>query len=150
MYLWSKPWDKPPLPEKAGVKQELEEVKPKLEAEVDMKQEQPNESMLMMMLKNETLMDNAINQLTTAPIIPQPEARIETADCRLNLLEHIAHCESLVEERLNDFDKILDELENGMDIEKDADYTRTRQTLQMLTRDLDKLKEFSRISTNLY
>lgn len=34
-------------------------------------------------------------------LIPQPEDVIDPADCRLNLLDHVAHFQSLVEERLN-------------------------------------------------
>lgn len=144
LYLWSKSWDKPSLPEKTEVKEE--DLKLKMESDdLDIKPEQ-NDSMLMMMLKNETLMDNELPTPIEQPIIPQPEARIDSADCRLNLLDHITHCESLVEERLNDFDRIIDELEKGLDVEKDVEYPRTRQTLLLLSRDLDKLKDFSKLT----
>lgn len=165
LYLWSKPWDKLPLPEK--IKEEPEDIKPKVETDTDHhymktelddleeKQEPQNDSMLMMILKAgkdvipkidlSTLMEG--NMAPSAPIIPQPEAAIDSADCRLNLLEHIVHQESLVEERLDEFEKQIDALEEGMNMESDADYPRTRQTLQMLMRDLNTLKEFSQNTT---
>lgn len=87
------------------------------------------------------LMDNS------SPIIPRPEAAIDSTDCRLNLLEHILHEESLVEQRLDDFEKQLDALEEGLDIEKEEHYPKTRATVQMLMKDLDKLKEFSLSTT---
>lgn len=84
---------------------------------------------------------------TSGPIIPQPEAAIDSADCKIHLLEHIMHQEGLVEERLNDFEKKLDILEEGMNMELDPDYPKTRQTLQMLLRDIDTVKEFSQCTT---
>lgn len=161
LYLWSKPWEKSTLPEK--IKEENDDVKPKLENdhqymknELDLEKQEPqNDSMLMMILKAgkdvipkldlSTLMDSNIGQ--TAPIIPQPEAAIDSADCRLNLLEHVVHQESLVEERLEEFEKQIEALEEGMNMESDPNYPKTRQTLQMLIRDLDTLKEFSQSTT---
>ncbi|KAG5898748.1 hypothetical protein JTB14_020942 [Gonioctena quinquepunctata] len=158
LYLWSKPWDKRPLPEKA--KQE-EEVKPKMENEdqeylksemdVDKDESQNENSMLMMILRagKDVIPKIDLHSLmdTNGPIIPQPEAAIDSSDCRLNLLEHIIHQESLVEERLDNFEKQIDALEQGMNIEADADYPVSRHTLQMLMRDLDTLKEFSQSTT---
>lgn len=83
--------------------------------------------------------------------IPQPEAAIDTADCRLNLIEHIAHSQSLVEERLNDFEEQINALDVGFTQEEDDEnYPRMRQTLQMLLRDLSTLKEFSQVTTLWY
>lgn len=117
----------------------------------DDKSENQNESMLMMILKagKEVIPKLDLNALmdTSGPVIPQPEAAINSADCKLNLLDHIIHQESLVDERLNDFEKQLDALEEGMNLESDPDYPKTRQTLQMLMRDLDTMKEFSQSTT---
>lgn len=117
----------------------------------DDKSDSQNDSMLMMILKagKEDMPKLDLNALmdTSGPIIPQPEAAIDSADCKLNLLEHILHQESLVEERLNDFEKQLDALEEGMNMESDPDYPKTRHTLQMLMRDLDTVKEFSQSTT---
>ncbi|XP_056633199.1 PHD finger protein 20 isoform X2 [Diorhabda sublineata] len=156
LYLWSKPWSKKCLPEKA--KPELEDAKPKVESEVteflkndfDVEKESQNEnSMLMMLLKDgknvmskldlNTLMDNT-------PIIPQPEAIVDSADCRLNLLEHLVHEYSLVEERLDSFERQLSMLEETVNVERDIEYPKTRNTMQMLMRDLETLKEFSHSS----
>lgn len=161
LYLWSKPWEKQPLPEKLDVKQELKEettVQPenddhqyvKNETEVDKTdaQNDRNDSMLMMILKAgkdlsnmNSLMDN------NAPIIPKAEATVDSMDCKLNLLDHIAHIESLTEERIDELEKIVDTLEAGMELEDDPDNVKTKQTLQLLIRDLGTLKEFSQLST---
>ncbi|KAJ8916175.1 hypothetical protein NQ315_016314 [Exocentrus adspersus] len=163
LYLWSKSWEKLLLPEKA--KQEPEDIKPKVENdhqyiknELDMEKQEPqSDSMLMMILKAgkdvipkldlmSSLMESSI--APSAPIIPQPEAAIDSADCRLNLLEHIIHQESLVEERLDEFEKQIVALEEGMNnLEADPNYPKTRQTLEMLIRDLSVLKEFSQSTT---
>ncbi|XP_072377745.1 uncharacterized protein [Diabrotica undecimpunctata] len=155
-YLWSKPWPKANLPEK--YKSELHDIKPKIENDdpeflkndFDEEKDAQNEnSMLMMILKAgknvmpkidlNTLMDNT-------PIIPQPEAVTDAADCRLNLLEHLVHQCSQVEERLDDFEKQIELLEEGMTIEEDQYCPKTRNTMQMLIRDLETLKEFSQSS----
>lgn len=82
------------------------------------------------------------------PNIPQPEAAMDPTECRLNLLDHIAHAQSLVEERLDDFEDQINALEDdSLQSENDENYPRIRQTLQMLMKDLNTLKEFSQIST---
>nr|CAH7745712.1 unnamed protein product [Callosobruchus chinensis] len=160
LYLWAKMWEKNSLPEK--VKEECDETKHKIENEDHQyiktsepeKQEKPDDAMLMMILKAgkevmpkldlNLLMDNNMSQL---PIIPQPEAAIDSTVCRDNLLHHIRHQESLVEERLDDFEKQIDALEECMDMEVDMNYPKMRHSLQMLSRDLEKLKEFSHTTT---
>lgn len=168
MYQWSKPWPKLPLPEKiCSDTPEQENLKLESTDTTKCKEEEPkaehSDSMLFSILKSgkeeqkikdelsefpkidiNTLMDN------TMPVsnIPQPEAAIDTADCRLNLLEHIAHSQSLVEERLNDFEDQIKTLETeSMSDDDGENYPRVRQTLQMLLRDLGTLKEFSQITT---
>ncbi|XP_972506.2 PHD finger protein 20 isoform X1 [Tribolium castaneum] len=150
LYLWSKPWEKLPLPEKC------EDEKPKeIKSEDEIKTESPtktepgSESMLMMMLKipkEESGADDSLDKLPP-PIIPQPEAAIDSSVCRVNLLEHIAHAQSLVEERLDDFEKQIEQLEDTSMYESDEDYPRTRQTLNMLLRDLNTLQELSQLTT---
>ncbi|VEN36205.1 unnamed protein product, partial [Callosobruchus maculatus] len=163
LYLWAKMWEKNSLPEK--VKEECDETKHKIEnienedhqyikTNDPEKQEKPDDAMLMMILKAgkevmpkldlNLLMDNNMSQL---PIIPQPEAAIDSSVCRDNLLHHIRHQESLVEERLDDFEKQIDALEECMDMEVDMNYPKMRHSLQMLARDLEKLKEFSHTTT---
>lgn len=154
LYLWSKSWEKFPLPEKINDQDEEKIAQTETglqEFGKDDEKSDQNESMLMMILKagKEVIPKLDLNTLmdTSGPIIPQPEAAIDSADCKLNILEHIIHQESLVEERLNDFERQLDALEEGMNLEVDHDYPKTRQTLQMLMRDLDTVKEFSQSTT---
>ncbi|XP_066156675.1 PHD finger protein 20-like protein 1 [Euwallacea fornicatus] len=155
LYLWSKLWEKRKLPEKSDIKNEVEDNKPSklLENEyssekndLDFKSDNPNDSMLMMILKGGKEDMPMLNMpMTTGPIIPRPETAIDSDDCRLNMLNHIAHAESLVEERLDDFEKQLEALEEGMNLEMEKDYPRSRQTVEMLLRDLDSLKRFSEL-----
>lgn len=85
-----------------------------------------------------TLMDEQI------PKAPQPEAVIDSADCKLNLLDHIAHSQSLVEERLDNFEAQIDALDGGgIESDSEEDLVRTKQTMQMLLQDLATLKELS-------
>ncbi|KAL1491319.1 hypothetical protein ABEB36_011932 [Hypothenemus hampei] len=167
LYLWSKPWEKPKIPvqnseikvEKDGNKDDAE-AKTKMDDALDHQYVKNdvdvgtrkvggpnnNDSMLMMILKSDKEDTPMLNsQVNLPPIIPMPEEVIDSDDCKLNLLDHIAHGEHLVEERLNDFEKQLEALEEGMNLETDEDYPRTRQTLQMLIRDLETLKKFSEL-----
>lgn len=80
------------------------------------------------------------------PIVPQPEAPIESGVCRLNLLGHISHSQNLVEERLDEFEKLIDGLEDDLSVEESETYPRTRQTLNLIVKDLETLQEFSQLS----
>lgn len=40
-------------------------------------------------------------------LIPQPEAVIDSSDCKLNLLDHVAHYQNIIEERLNSVEAAL-------------------------------------------
>ncbi|XP_044752827.1 PHD finger protein 20 isoform X2 [Coccinella septempunctata] len=135
LYLWSKPWEKLPLPEKMEDKKEdsVEEEGPVGHSENE------EENQLNRELKN--LIESNQPQV---PIIPQPEAAIETSDCKLNLLDHILHSQNLAMGRLDTLENELDKLEENLSkIEKDDNCPRMRQTLQMLMRDLNKLEELS-------
>lgn len=96
-----------------------------------------------------TLIENNLDQVPVhRPRIPEPEAAIDSADCRLNLLEHIQHSQSLVEERLNDFEEQINKLAPLIDEdENDDDYPKMRQTTQMLMRDLTVFKELSQMTS---
>ncbi|XP_045470389.1 PHD finger protein 20 [Harmonia axyridis] len=136
LYLWSKPWEKLPLPEK------MEETQDDLmKEEIDSADKLENEEEKQL---NRDLKNMIESNQPQVPMIPQPEAAIETADCKLNLLDHVLHSQNLVIERLDDFEKKLDSLEENLtQLERDNDYPRTRQTLQMVMRDLNKLEELS-------
>lgn len=170
LYQWSKPWEKLPLPEKMNADSTLQESSMQnhqsdAKLEPILKSEPQSDSMLMSILKSgkeeqklkelgdlqkldiNTLIENNLDQPIQSNV-PQPEAAIDTADCRLNLIEHIAHSQSLVEERLSEFEEQLNALDVGfLQEEDDKDYPRMRQTLQMLLRDLNTLKDFSQVTT---
>lgn len=159
LYQWIKPWDKLPLPEKIEA---IPKDEPKIENNYKMPKNgvapKPNlqgESMLLSMLNEAKEEQKIKEEFTEYPIeqeqipnIPQPEAAMDPTECRLNLLDHIAHSQSLVEERLDDFEEQLNALEDdSIQSESDENYPRLRQTLQLLMKDLNTLKEFSQIST---
>lgn len=120
------------------------------------KTEVQNDSMLLSLLKSakdeqklkdeidiNNLLANNLEQLPIAgPIIPQPEAAIDSGDCKINLLEHIAHGQTLVEERLNNLEEQIDKLDPDNN-NSEQDYARTCVTIQMLLKDLNTLKELS-------
>lgn len=84
-------------------------------------------------------------EVPNMPIIPQPEAAIDSADCRINLLEHISHCQSLIEDRLQNLEEQINVIDpvGTTDENKDDEYPEIRQTTQMILRDLNTLKELS-------
>lgn len=143
LYLWSKPWEKLPLPEERIKEEDKKEIK----IESSVKTEPNSDSVLMSILKTPKEEEQNILNNLTAPKIPQPEAAIDSNVCRVNLLEHIAHAQSLVEERLDDFEKQIDQLEDSSFYESDEEYPKTRQTINMLLRDLNTLHEFSQLTT---
>ncbi|XP_030752279.1 PHD finger protein 20 isoform X2 [Sitophilus oryzae] len=155
LYLWSKPWEKSKLPEKSEIKEEkCTDATLKVENsdhqyiknEMDTEKPPSNDSMLMMMIKEDKEDIPMLNvNHNMATIIPRSEAAIDSDDCRLNLLDHISHAETLIEERLDEFEKQFSELEEGVSLELEADYPKTRQTLQLLIRDLNTLKKFSEL-----
>ncbi|KAK5646830.1 hypothetical protein RI129_005294 [Pyrocoelia pectoralis] len=162
LYLWSKPWEKLPLPEKMELDQENEI--PFSKSELDLfsnKIESHNDSSLLSLLKSpkteqkikeelskldlNTLIDNNFEQLAT-PIIPQPEAAINSIDCKLNLLDHIAHSQNLIEERLEMVQAQVDALDGG-DNNNEEDFSHVSKTVQMLLKDLGTLQELSHSSS---
>lgn len=120
LYLWSKPWQKRSLPEKSEVKTEFQE---------------PDDELPEFPTLN-SLMDEQM------PKIPQPEAVIDLADCKLNLLDHIAHSQNLVEERLSNFEVEIDRLDESVE-QNPEDFVHTKQAMQLLLRDLTMLTELN-------
>ncbi|XP_034254478.1 PHD finger protein 20 isoform X3 [Thrips palmi] len=105
-----------------------------------------------------------------APRIPQPEAPIDPGECRIKLLDHIEHYQSLIDARLTTLEHMIDELEkedpslldgknaeaetavratNGIEAdelpqsEEDPFFPQTKETVQMILRDLQKLTKIS-------
>lgn len=83
------------------------------------------------------------------PNIPQPEAAIDPVECQLRLLEHIQKQQSLVVERLQDIESDIVELEsldpsNNLDTNE---FSRTKQTLAILIKDLEIMQNIAKINT---
>ncbi|XP_032683770.1 PHD finger protein 20 isoform X3 [Odontomachus brunneus] len=80
------------------------------------------------------------------PFIPEPEAPIDPAECRMRLLEHIEHFENHIESRLSSIDAQVCALE-AMDVEELVpslhDQSRLKQTVQMLLRDLNTVRKLA-------
>lgn len=76
---------------------------------------------------------------------PQPEAAIENSACRERLLKHIQRCQALIDARLDSIEAQVAELESqdpSFEDDETADYfPRTKQTIQMLMRDLNTMEE---------
>ncbi|CAG4921142.1 unnamed protein product [Colias eurytheme] len=77
--------------------------------------------------------------------VPQPEAAIENGACRERLLRHVQRCQALIDARLDSIEAQVAELESqdpSFEDDETADYfPRTKQTIQMLMRDLDTMEE---------
>lgn len=157
LYLWSKPWDKLPLPEKLDHQQENDISFTKSELDLlATKIESQNDSSLLSLLKSpkseqkikeelskldlNSLMENSFE--LPPPIVPQPEAAINSVDCKLNLLDHIAHSQNLIEERLEMVQSQVDALDGG-DNNSEEDFSLVCKTVQMLRKDLETLQELS-------
>lgn len=76
---------------------------------------------------------------------PQPEPAIENSACRERLLRHIQRSQALIDARLDSIEAQVAELESqdpSFEDDETADYfPRTKQTIQMLMRDLDTMEE---------
>ena len=172
LYLWAEPWKKPSLPGEKNLSDEIKEVDDPMYSNIEelnqnSNQElnvEANESMLLSFLKGsneskdlldiqkldlDSLIEGNLQQIPeNVPRAPQPEARIDFADCRLNLLKHINESQELVKHRIADIVEQIKKLEICFDVKKDKDSDVTmKQTMQMLARDADVLKEFSDMAT---
>ncbi|KOC63389.1 PHD finger protein 20-like protein 1 [Habropoda laboriosa] len=81
------------------------------------------------------------------PFIPQPEAPIDPGECRMRLLEHIEHFQNHIDAKLTFIEAQVCALE-AMDPEDvpDSDVQpRTKQTVQMLLRDLNTVRKLAAI-----
>ncbi|XP_013148427.1 PREDICTED: uncharacterized protein LOC106111005 [Papilio polytes] len=81
---------------------------------------------------------------------PQPEAAIESGACRERLLRHIQRCQALLDSRLDSIEAQVAELESQDPLFEDDEtaeyFPRTKQTIQMLLRDLDTMEELGVIT----
>uniref|UniRef100_A0A336LWK1 CSON006578 protein n=1 Tax=Culicoides sonorensis TaxID=179676 RepID=A0A336LWK1_CULSO len=93
-----------------------------------------------------------IPQEPKTPSAPEPEAAIDPAKCQYNLLEHIQKQQNLAMARLNTVEAQIIALE-AMDDHKDEDesplnpdsYTKTKQVVHQLIKDLEKMKALAEI-----
>ncbi|KAK2576179.1 hypothetical protein KPH14_007496 [Odynerus spinipes] len=80
------------------------------------------------------------------PFIPEPEAPIDSAECRMRLLEHIEHFQSHIDSRLISIEAQVCALE-AMDpdeiIPSPDVQPRTKQTVKMLLRDLNTVRKLA-------
>ncbi|CAK1548690.1 unnamed protein product [Leptosia nina] len=83
-------------------------------------------------------------------LVPQPEAAIENSACRERLLRHIQRCQAVIDGRLDSIEAQVAELESqdpSFEDDETADYCpRTKQTIQMLMRDLETMEELGVIT----
>ncbi|XP_076282209.1 PHD finger protein MBD-R2 isoform X2 [Lasioglossum baleicum] len=80
------------------------------------------------------------------PFIPQPEAPIDPGECRMRLLEHIDHFQNHVDAKLTSIEAQVCALEamDPEDIIPSQDVQpRTKQTIQMLLRDLNTVRKLA-------
>ncbi|KAK6618752.1 hypothetical protein RUM43_013143 [Polyplax serrata] len=81
------------------------------------------------------------------PKAPEPEAPIDSAECKLNLLDHLIHYQTLVDARLSCIESLVAELESMQDDavndEAPERYPRTKATVQMLLRDLNTMRKIA-------
>ncbi|XP_014204979.1 PHD finger protein 20-like protein 1 [Copidosoma floridanum] len=82
------------------------------------------------------------------PVIPEPEAPIDPVDCKLRLLEHIEHYQNYVEKALTFVENQLSALEdmNNDDKRDTSKDVRTKQTTQMILRDLESMRKMAALS----
>ncbi|XP_076172113.1 PHD finger protein MBD-R2 isoform X2 [Ptiloglossa arizonensis] len=80
------------------------------------------------------------------PFIPQPEAPIDPGECRMRLLEHIEHFQNHIDARLTSIEAQVCALEamDPDDVIPSPDVQpRTKQTVQMLLRDLNIVRKLA-------
>ncbi|XP_025991994.2 uncharacterized protein LOC105202675 isoform X4 [Solenopsis invicta] len=80
------------------------------------------------------------------PFIPEPEAPIDPAECRMRLLEHIEHFQCHIDSRLTSIEAQIFALETMDPDEFVSDphvQPRTKQTVQMLLRDLNTVRKLA-------
>ncbi|CAL7943861.1 unnamed protein product [Xylocopa violacea] len=79
------------------------------------------------------------------PFIPQPEAPIDPGECRMRLLEHIEHFQNHIDAKLTFIEAQVCALEamDPEDVPTSDVQPRTKQTVQMLLRDLNTVRKLA-------
>lgn len=89
--------------------------------------------------------DNSNLTESKAPFIPEPEAPIDPTECRMRLLEHIDHFQNYVASKLTSIEaqvQVLEEMDPDTIPEIEVQ-PRTKQTVQMLLRDLGTIRKLA-------
>uniref|UniRef100_U5ET92 Putative mbd-r2 n=1 Tax=Corethrella appendiculata TaxID=1370023 RepID=U5ET92_9DIPT len=131
MYLWSKKWDKSPpkvgQQSSTGISGLLKNIKEE---------------------KSEVKEDEEVN----TPIIPQPEAAIDSSECQAILLGHIQKQQSIAMSRLQTIEaqiialEALDDKANILESPSSSkSYPKSKQVIQMLINDLGKMQKLADI-----
>lgn len=79
------------------------------------------------------------------PFIPEPEAPIDPTECRMRLLEHIDHFQNYIASKLTSIEaqvQVLEEMDPDTIPEMEVQ-PRTKQTVQMLLRDLGTIRKLA-------
>ncbi|XP_022122920.2 uncharacterized protein LOC110998534 isoform X1 [Pieris rapae] len=95
-------------------------------------------------------MARSIQEQESRVSAPQPEAPIDNNVCRERLLRHVQRCQALIDARLDSIEAQVAELESqdpSFEDDETADFfPRTKQTIQMLMRDLETMEELGVIT----
>ncbi|XP_071569616.1 PHD finger protein 20 isoform X5 [Temnothorax nylanderi] len=99
-------------------------------------------------VQQESSITNVKNEVSALPqpFIPEPEAPIDPAECRMRLLEHIEHFQCHIDSRLTSIEAQIFALEAMDPDELVSDplvQPRTKQTVQMLLRDLNTVRKLA-------
>ncbi|XP_077264124.1 PHD finger protein MBD-R2 isoform X4 [Temnothorax americanus] len=99
-------------------------------------------------VQQESSISNVKNEVSALPqpFIPEPEAPIDPAECRMRLLEHIEHFQCHIDSRLTSIEAQIFALEAMDPDELVSDplvQPRTKQTVQMLLRDLNTVRKLA-------
>lgn len=105
------------------------------------------------LIDKKTFLDNEnidikpmLSMVPVQPFIPEPEAPINPAECRLRLLEHVEHFQKHLDALLTNVEVQVGALEamDSDDITQEPDIDpKTKQTIQMLMRDLNSLRKLA-------
>ncbi|XP_011690021.1 PREDICTED: PHD finger protein 20 isoform X1 [Wasmannia auropunctata] len=101
-----------------------------------------------LIVQQESSISNVENEVSALPqpFIPEPEAPIDPAECRMRLLEHIEHFQCHIDSRLTSIEAQIFALEAMDPDELVSDphvQPRTKQTVQMLLRDLSTVRKLA-------
>ncbi|XP_075236677.1 uncharacterized protein LOC142333451 isoform X2 [Lycorma delicatula] len=138
LYLWAKSWEK--LSKQDNNRIKTEDTEADVKDENCVKEEENKKDDIK---KEKQLTDE--DSTPKGPQAPVPEAPIDLVECRLQLLEHIEDYQQQVDSRLTSLEAQIVALESqDPDLASDETpdyYPQTKQTVQMLMRDLTTVRK---------